>query len=303
MSEPGPTAPEAAAPAKHEDRAPSPLYGWIRALLGRGSDRSPRQALQQLIAEEPEGPEALAPAERDMMANLLRFGEMRVGDVMVPRADIVAVDRTMTLDGIVKQMIEAGHSRVPVYRDSLDDIVGVIHVRDLLPFWGTEAGFDVERVCRRATFVPPSMRVVDLLLQMRTTHVHMALVVDEYGGTDGLITIEDLVEQIVGEIQDEHDVETAPLFVDRPGGVIEADARTPIAALESRLGFGLLAPGEDEDIDTLSGLVSSLAGRVPVRGELIVHGSGIEFEVVDADPRRVKRLRIRMVPQPAPVAD
>jgi CBS domain containing-hemolysin-like protein len=199
-------------------------------------------------------------------------------------------------------MVEAGHSRLPVYRDSLDDVVGIVHVRDLLPFWGAPEGFDLNRVCRRAPFVPPSMRVVDLLLQMRTTRVHMALVVDEYGGTDGLITIEDLVEQIVGEIQDEHDVEAAPLFIDRPGGVIEADARTPIAALESRLGISLLAADEDEDIDTLSGLVSSLAGRVPVRGELIAHASGIEFEVVDADPRRVKRLRIRKVPTPRPVS-
>ncbi|MSP82879.1 MAG: HlyC/CorC family transporter [Alphaproteobacteria bacterium] len=238
-----------------------------------------------------------------MIANLLRFGELRVDDVMVPRADIVAIDRAMPLDQIVRLMIEAGHSRLPVYRDTLDDVIGIVHVRDLLPFWGADSGFDLERKCRRAIFAPPSMRVVDLLLQMRTGQVHMALVVDEYGGTDGLVTIEDLVEQIVGDIQDEHDVEAGPMLIDRPGGVIEADARTPIEALELRLGIDLVSDDSDEDIDTLSGLVSSLAGRVPTRGELIAHKSGIEFEVLDADPRRVKRLRVHKVPAAAPTSE
>jgi CBS domain containing-hemolysin-like protein len=287
-------------PGDREPRSSS-LYGWVRAVLGFGSERSPRQALQELIAEEPEGPEALEPSERAMMANLLRFGELRVDDVMVPRADIVAVEHSATLQEIVKLMIEAGHSRLPVYRDSLDDVVGIVHVRDLLPFWNAGEAFELARVCRRVPFVPPSMRVVDLLLHMRTTRIHMALVVDEYGGTDGLVTIEDLVEQIVGEIQDEHDVESAPMLVDRPGDVIEADARTPIEALELRLGVDLLPDDGEEDVDTLSGLVSSLAGRVPSRGELVVHPSGIEFEVIDADPRRVKRLRIRRAPAAAPI--
>jgi len=280
------------------------LYAWIKTMLGRaGGDRTPRQALQEMIAAQPTGPEeeGLAPTERAMLSNLLRFGELRVDDVMVPRADIAAVERATGMAELVKLFAEVGHSRLPVYRETLDDVIGMVHVRDLLPLWGSEEGFALERVARRVLFVPPSMRVVDLLLQMRTTRIHMALVVDEYGGTDGLVTIEDLVEEIVGDIQDEHDNEESPQLVEKPGGVIEADARTPVEDLEKRLGVTLLDEDREEDIDTLSGLVSTLAGRVPSRGELIAHPAGVEFEVADADPRRVKRLRIRRTAPPAPV--
>ena len=298
MSEPGPSS------EREESGQERSLYGWIKTMLGRaGGDRTPRQALQEMIAAQPTGPdeESLAPSERAMLSNLLRFGELRVDDVMVPRADVAAVERTTGMAELVKLFAEAGHSRLPVYRETLDDVIGMVHVRDLLPLWGSEEGFALERVARRVLFVPPSMRVVDLLLQMRTTRIHMALVVDEYGGTDGLVTIEDLVEEIVGDIQDEHDNEEELQLVEKPGGVIEADARTPVEDLETRLGVTLLDEDQEEEIDTLSGLVSTLAGRVPSRGELIAHPAGVEFEVTDADPRRVKRLRIRRIASPAPV--
>jgi hemolysin (HlyC) family protein len=299
MSEPGPSGGE----RDESGQGERSLYAWLKTVLGRaGGDRTPRQALQEMIASQPTGPddEGLAPSERAMLSNLLRFGELRVDDVMVPRADVAAVERGTGFAELVKLFADVGHSRLPVFRETLDDVIGMVHVRDLLPLWGSEDGFALERVARRVLFVPPSMRVVDLLLQMRTTRIHMALVVDEYGGTDGLVTIEDLVEQIVGDIQDEHDTEEGPQIVEKPGGVIEADARTPVEELEKLLGLVLLDEDREEDIDTLSGLVSTLAGRVPSRGELIAHPAGIEFEVADADPRRVKRLRIRRTAPAAP---
>ncbi|MGH6718146.1 MAG: hemolysin family protein [Alphaproteobacteria bacterium] len=297
--EPAP-APETRRP---DDERPQGLSGRIRALLGLGpGERGPRQALHDMLMTPAEGPEALAPTERVMLANLLRFGELRVNDVMVPRADLVAVEHTIGLEDLVRVMIEEGHSRLPVYRDNVDDVIGLVHVRDLLPFWGGAQPFDLHRILRRALFVPPSMRVLDLLLQMRTSRMHLALVVDEYGGVDGLVTIEDLVEEIVGEIQDEHDVEEGPMLVERPGRMIEANARAPIEELEARLGVRLLDPDEEEDVDTVSGMVTSFLGRVPVRGELFTHPAGVEFDVLDADPRRVKRVRVRRIdagPEPA----
>jgi len=281
---------------RRDDTRPAGLSARLLSLLGLApGGRSPRQAMQEMLEAPAEGPECLAPTERVMLGNLLRFGELRVDDVMVPRADIVAVEHTITLPDLVKVMIEEGHSRLPVFRQTLDDVIGMVHVRDILPFWDGSQPFDLARVLRHALFVPPSMRVLDLLLQMRTSRMHLALVVDEYGGSDGLVTIEDLVEEIVGEIQDEHDLEEGPMLVDRPGEVIEANARASIDELEQHLGLQLRKSDDEEDVDTLSGLVSSLLGRVPVRGEVIAHPAGVEFEVIDADPRRVKRLKVRRI--------
>ena len=274
---------------------------WLRGLGRRhDGDDALRETLEALI--EKRAADETVPVnaeERVMLLNLLNFGELRVDDVMVPRADIVAVEQFASLAEVVKVMREAGHSRLPVYRATLDDIVGMVHVRDLLRLWGSDAPFALNEISRQILFVPPSMRIRNLLLQMRATRIHMAMVVDEYGGTDGLVTIEDLVEEIVGEIQDEHDVEELPTLVDKPGGVIEADARVPVEDLEARVGFSLLPDEHEEDVDTLGGLVFSLVGRVPTRGELIAHPAGLRFEVVDADPRRIKQLRIHHVP-PAP---
>ena len=195
-------------------------------------------------------------------------------------------------------MTREGHSRLPVYRDNLDDALGMVHIKDVLAWRGEAKDFGLSRILRQALFVSPSMRVLELLLEMRVKRVHLALVVDEFGGIDGLVTIEDLVEEIVGEIEDEHDVADEPELMLDADGNLDADARAPIEALEALAG-SVFSEEEREDIDTLGGLVFSLAGRVPIRGELIRHASGLEFEIVDADPRRVKRLRVRGLPAPA----
>ena len=273
------------------------LQGWLRHLGSRrNGGESLRDSLEELIQNHGDEAVPIDPEERTMFVNLLNFGDLRIDDVMVPRADVIAVDETTSIAEVIGIMGDAGHSRLPVFRESLDDIIGMVHVRDLLKYWGGDLPGVLGDVVRPLLYVPPSMRVRDLLLQMRATHIHMAMVVDEFGGTDGLATIEDLVEEIVGEIQDEHDTDEPPALIDKPGGVVEADARAPVEELEKRVGFNLLREDDDEDIDTLGGLVFALAGRVPARGELIVHPSGLQFEIIDADPRRIKRLRIQQVP-------
>ena len=273
--------------------------GWLKKLLGgRNGDVSLRENVEELLDEFEESEHHLSATQRAMLINLLEFGELRVDDVMVPRADVIAVDVSTPLDDVVDVMKREGHSRLPVYRDSLDDVVGMVHLRDLLPYWSTpsEEQPEVESLCRQVLFVPPSMPVVDLLAKMRGARLHLSLVVDEYGGTDGLATIEDLVEPIVGEIWDEHDSSETPTLIERPGGVIETSARTPVELLEERTGIDLLPEERDEDVDTLGGLVFALLGRIPARGELIAHESGLEFEIIDVDARRIKRLRVRHVP-------
>ncbi len=270
---------------------------WLRSLARRREGETHlREILEEMIDERGEETVRADPKERAMLLNMLNFGELRVGGVMVPRADIVAVEQSTPLAGVVKAMSEAGHSRLPVFRETLDDIIGMVHVRDLLPFWGTNEPFALSGIVRRFLFVPPSMRVRDLLLQMRVTRIHMAVVVDEFGGSDGLVTIEDLVEEIVGDIQDEHDVEELPMLVEKPGGVIEADARVTLEQFAAQVGDMVLPQEHEEHAETLGGLVFTLAGRVPARGELITHPGGLQFEVIDADPRRIKRLRIHRVP-------
>lgn len=273
------------------------LRNWLRSVgRRRNGEPSLRETLEPFIERDEDETELFKPEERAMLLNLLNFGNLRVVDVMVPRADIVAVESASPIHDIIAILREAGHSRLPVYRETLDDIAGMIHVRDLLRFWNQEEPFSLAKAVRETLFVPPSMLVVNLLLQMRATHIHLAIVVDEYGGTDGLVTIEDLVEEIVGEIQDEHDSEEVPALVEAADGMFDADARVPVEELEQRVGFGLVPQEHEEDVDTLGGLVFSLVGRIPARGELIPHPSGIEFEVTDADPRRIKHLRIRNVP-------
>ena len=181
-------------------------------------------------------------------------------------------------------------------REALEDVAGMVHIKDVLAWIGNRNVFKLSKLLRKVLFVAPSMRVLDLLLEMRLTRVHMALVVDEYGGIDGLVTIEDLVEEIVGEIEDEHEKEEGPVMIERPDGSIEASARTTIEDFEARFGE-VVTPEEREENDTLGGLVFSLAGRVPLRGEVIRHAGGLEFEVLDADPRRVRRLIIRNLPE------
>ncbi len=268
---------------------------WLRSLVGGGGDSSLRDDLLELIEQRDDADREIGPEERIILSNLVKLGELRVDDVMIPRADIIAMDATSTLDGAIKLFREEFHSRFPVYRDTLDNVVGMIHIKDLMAFWGNERAFNLPGIVREVLFVPRSMPVPDLLLRMRTKRVHMAIVVDEYGGTDGLATIEDLVEAIVGEIDDEHDEVEVPLIVESRKGQFEVDGRAEVEELEQRLGVDFLPEDRDDDIDTVAGLVASLAGRVPQRGEVIAHPDGIEFQVVEADPRRAIRLRVRRV--------
>jgi CBS domain containing-hemolysin-like protein len=321
----------------------------LNALLSRIGLRSPslREMLEADLRGEAEAEEAaFSTEEREMLRRLLRFGGLRVDDIMVPRADIIALEESDTLGELLRTFGEAGVSRIPLFSETLDDPRGMIHVKDLFRWLTREAGDDTvntrivvapggaedadiesggksaaplpshlefgridlsrpitsAKIRRPVLYVPPSMPVTNLLIRMQTTRIHMALVVDEYGGTDGLVTIEDLVEQIVGDIEDEHDVAEAAYIVTEPKVGLVASARTPIKQLEEHLGIKLLKPEEEEDIDTLGGLMFSLLGRVPVRGELVRHPSGLELEVLDADARRLKKVKIhqpRAVETPA----
>lgn len=295
--------------------------GWLanlRARFGLAGPQTLRDTLEEALKEADRNGTAFSTAERDMFFRLLRFGALRVDDVMVPRADIIALDEAAPLAELLRVFKDAGVSRIPVFRETLDDPSGMVHIKDLFgylvdgaargagasatpPAPAGEVNFgkvdlrqsiSAAKVRRSVLYVPPSMQAMNLLIRMQATHIHMALVVDEYGGTDGLVTIEDLVEQVVGDIEDEHDVaEAANIVEDAKNGMI-ARARTPVRELEERLGVGLLTPEEEADIDTLGGLVVNLVGRMPARGEFVRHASGIEFEVLDADPRRVKKLKI-----------
>jgi CBS domain containing-hemolysin-like protein len=274
-------------------------------LRPRGGDSSLREVIEEIIEEfeESEGDEGdaspIGSHERLLLTNVLKLRRLTAYDVMVPRADIVAVDAKATLDELLAVIDKEGHSRLPIYRDTLDDILGMVHIKDILPYAREPERFTLGQVRRDVLIVAPSMLALDLLLEMRRRRRHMALVVDEYGGIDGLVTIEDLVEQIVGEIEDEHDLAAQPLLVRRPDGSFLADARLPIEEFEAKVGPILTAEEREADIDTLGGLVTTLAGRLPARGELFHHpASGISIEVVDADPRRLHRLRLRNLPAP-----
>lgn len=288
--------------AKEEGRAePSivrSLSGWLLRAFARNDDATWQESLEELIEEEEEISEQITPEERDLLMNLLRFGRLNAEDAMVPRPDIFAIEESATLDEVVEAIKESGHSRMPVYRDTLDEVVGMVHIRDVMAFWGGTKKFDLATVMRPLLFVPQSMPVVDLLAKMRTSRLHMAVIVDEYGGTDGLVTIEDLVEEIVGELEDEHDVAPAPTLSVSPEGIVEVDARTEIEALESHFGLALRNGELDEDIETVGGLVSRLAGRVPRRHDRLYHPAGLSFEIIDADPRRVKRVRVSAAAPP-----
>lgn len=274
------------------------LLTWLRGTSrGRNGDEMLRESLSELIEESEDEQGPFNREERLMLMNILKLHRLRVDDVMVPRPDIVAIEVDAPLDKVVEAMHEAFHSRLPIYQDTLDHVLGFVHIKDLLAYWEGRTDFNLVDVAHDVLFVPPTMSVLDLLLRMREGRIHMALVVDEFGGTDGLVTIEDLVEEIVGEIEDEHDQVEAPTIEERPDGTLVADGRADIDEFEARVGVDLLPEEREEDIDTLGGFVFSLFGRVPQRGELISHPSGLEFEVLDADPRRVKRLRVRGLPE------
>lgn len=229
--------------------------------------------------------------------SMLNLRRMRLQDVAVPKVDIIAVASDIKKDDLVKIFRDTGLSRIPVYKDTLDTPIGLVHLKDLAlrhGFNGKGERFSLRKLVRPLLFAPPSMPIGVLLQKMQSQRNHMALVIDEFGGVDGLVTIEDLIEQVIGEIEDEHDVEEGDLWsLEKPGQYL-AQAKTPLDEFEAEIGTRLLRPGDDEEIDTLGGLVFMLAGRVPVRGEVIPHPNGTEFEIIDADLRRIQRLRVRL---------
>ena len=237
-------------------------------------------------------------AERALLHNIIAMRDQRVEEVMIPRADIVSVEVGATLAELTEAYREGAHSRVPVYRETLDDPLGFVHVKDVALDRGFgmkgDSDFDLESLVRKMLVVPPSMPTKRLMQRMQASRIHMALVIDEYGGVDGLVTIEDLVEQIVGDIEDEHDQTEAAAWRQEAPGVFIANARAELPAFEEEAGVDLLPDDLDEEVDTLGGLVFMLSSRVPERGEVIAHPDGHEFEVIDADPRRIKRLRVSL---------
>jgi CBS domain containing-hemolysin-like protein len=293
------------------------VFGWLRP-----SRPSIREDLEDALRADAAPVRDFSPGERAMLKNILGLRELKVEDVMVPRADITAVAITTPLAEVLSLFRSAEHSRLPVYHDTLDDPRGMVHIKDLIGYITERAasgdsgprrrrvaaGLDLARVgftqplgrigiVRPVLYVPPSMPAMDLLAKMQATRLHLALVIDEYGGTDGLATIEDLLEMVVGDIEDEHDEEEGPALVPAEEGAFVADARVSLEDAVPAIGTALLPRAENEEVDTLGGLLVLLAGRVPVRGEIVTAPPGdLEFEVLDADPRRVKRVKIRHRP-------
>lgn len=284
--------------------------GWADGVGGDGRDLpSSRGFLGRFFGafgtgedtpEEPEAPQRPTAQPAPGMVNLRR---MRVDDVAVPKAEIIAVPLTISLEDLVEMFREHGFSRIPVFRGTLDTPLGLIHLKDLALKHGFGKGgkFTLRPMLRPLLYVPPSMPIGVLLQQMQQKRIHMALVIDEYGGVDGLLTIEDLIEQVIGEIEDEHDEAEGGLWVAEKPGQWLIQAKAPLAEVEAEAGIRLRIEDDEDEVDTLGGLIFQLTGRVPLRGEVIAHPSGSEFEIVEADPRRIKRVRLRM-PSDAPSA-
>ncbi len=298
------------------------LLDRLKSLVGLRSG-SLRSDLAEVLAEDTAVKAEFSPAERTMLQNILALEKRRIGDLMVPRADIVAVQKDIPIGQLLRLFASAAHSRLVVYDDTLDDPTGMVHIRDLVGYLTSRAvvgsdtaakrnklltadldprsvnlseALSVTQIIRPILFVPPSMPAIDLLVKMQATRIHLALVIDEYGGTDGLVSIEDIVEQIVGEIEDEHDGETMTMIVAQNDGSFVADARASLDEAAEKIAPAFAAGEELDDVDTLGGLLVTLAGRVPVRGEIIAGPGEFEIEVLDADPRRAKRLRISRRP-------
>ena len=306
--------------ARHDKRAGTPtLIDRMRSLFGIGA-ASIRDDIEEAL-DEPDPDAVFSAQERAMLKNVLNLHEIRVEDVMVPRADVVAVDITASLSEVLALFRAASHSRLPVHGDTLDDPKGMVHIRDFVHYItgpddcampppsvepSDTVQVDMSRsleqagIMRPVLFVPPSMQALDLLVRMQANRTHMALVIDEFGGTDGLVTIEDIVEVIVGDIEDEHDEDDSPEITASDDGTYLADARATLEDVAAAVGSDVATEDEVEEIDTLGGLITSLAGRVPAVGEVVSGHGRVTFEIIDADPRRIKRVRIRMKPATAP---
>ena len=279
---------------RHDDDGGSRLWRGMRALLFGEGEPSLRDQIEDAIDDAEDARPVtgdLSSLEREMLRNLLHFGDRTAGEIAVTRGEIVAVPQTISFDDLAGAFAEAGHSRLPVYGDSLDKVIGMVHIKDVFVASRDHAqDRSLKALMRTPLFVPESMGVLDLLARMRTGRVHLAIVVDEFGGTEGLVTIEDVVEEIVGDIEDEHDEAETLRLVKLDDGLWEADARVELEELAEAVD-SRLASDEDE-VDTLGGLIFLLAGRIPARGECIIHPTGWRLEAVDADPRRIVRVRL-----------
>jgi CBS domain containing-hemolysin-like protein len=291
---------------RNDEAGGSRLWRGIQHLIfGEDSEPTLRAEIEEAIDEaEGSGPVAgdLSPTERQMLRNLLHFGEQIAGDIAVTRGDIVAVPCDISFDDLVRAFADAGHSRLPVYGESLDEVVGMVHIKDVF-MANVDASRDrsLSALMREPLFVPESMSVIELLARMRSERVHLAIVVDEFGGTEGLVTIEDVVEEIVGEIEDEHDEAERGMLTMLDEGLWEADARLELEELAEAVDARLSS--DDDEVDTVGGLVFLLAGHIPTNGECVTHPSGWKFEAVDSDPRRIIRVRLHAPELQHPEAD
>jgi hemolysin (HlyC) family protein len=281
--------------ATRGDDSGSGLWRGMRHLIfGEDSEPTLREEIEDAIDEaEGSGPIAgdLTPPERQMLRNLLHFGEQTAGDICVTRGDIMAVPSDISFEELVKAFTDAGHSRLPVYGESLDEVIGMVHIKDIfMASVDRSRDRSLSALMREPLFVPESMGVIELLARMRTERVHLAIIVDEFGGTEGLVTIEDVVEEIVGEIEDEHDDAEAAMLTMLDDGLWEADARVELDELATAVDPRLSS--DEDEVDTLGGLVFLLAGHIPAKGECVTHPSGWKLEAIDSDPRRIIRVRL-----------
>jgi CBS domain containing-hemolysin-like protein len=285
---------------RNDEAGGSRLWRGMRHLIfGEESEPTLREEIEDAIDEaEESGPVAgdLTSAERQMLRNLLHFGEQTAGDICVTRGDIMAVPSDISFDDLVKAFADAGHSRLPVYGESLDAVIGMVHIKDVF-MANVDPSRDrsLDSLMREPLFVPESMGVIELLARMRAQRIHLAIVVDEFGGTEGLVTIEDVVEEIVGDIEDEHDEAEIGMLTMLDDGLWEADARLELEELAQAVDARLSS--EEDEVDTLGGLVFLLAGHIPAKGECVTHPSGWKLEAVDSDPRRIIRVRLH-APEP-----
>ena len=260
----------------------------------KSSNNSLKQSIETVLDSDLKDAEGISKHERLMLLNILKINDIRSSDIMIPRADIGAVEVDDSFEKVLEVFIKEAHSRVPVYEKNLDNIIGMVHIKDLVNFQNqkkSETNF-LRDLKRDILEIPPSMPVLDLLLKMQMTRLHMGIVIDEYGCTDGLITIEDVIEEIIGEIEDEHDEKNLPMLIKSSANTYEASARVTIDELQNVTNIEFIVSNENEDIDTLGGLIFSIAGRVPQRGEIIEHDSGTTFEIRDADPMKIKSVKV-----------
>lgn len=285
-------------PPQKQAKLRSVISKWIH----KNKHQNLRQSIVNLVDEENANDqsaqrtntEELSTQEKLLISNILRLRGKTADDVMIPRADILAIDDTISFEKALEVMRHENHSRLPVYHTELDNIIGMLHVKDLIAYTGKQEEFDITSLLRQPLFIAPQIPVLDLLLQMRLHRTHLGLVIDEYGSIDGLVTIEDLVETIVGDIADEHDEPDVQMFIERDKRTFDLDARMPLEDLEKHIGNFLTEEEQNSDIDTIGGLVFRMAEHVPTKGEVLTHPCGLVFRVLDADPRHIRRLRMHV---------